>query len=395
MKIIISEQQLKRIITEQSEVLVKITGEQPYPTGTNWDTVHGILGSKKIDDDLEQRVGDKLKQGNYEVTDVEFNSYIQGNKIITDATVTLTPNDDNPDFIFTTRGSIGKTNFDEKDSENYMNRYRTQDKGLKDRLSNYYKGFARQLTFRNIKIKGTDMSYAQAFYAVSKKINDPYETSSVIQQTPSKDTSVKTQPVDKPINTQQSTFNGNFEDGKTYMAIRDKDNQKYQLTVQNLDNVTGKNFNIKIVGPGTYGGQKLNGQPFELTLTSPNVLSGNNEMGDFTIVSNNGKPVGNNSTTPAAKPNTSTIITTNCANQLINISNVKNKLLKFGCKTQGVKELQTILSVFGKDGAPTGYFGKRTKQAVIDFQKTHKDSEGKDLVPDGKVGTKTYEALTV
>lgn len=81
------------------------------------------------------------------------------------------------------------------------------------------------------------------------------------------------------------------------------------------------------------------------------------------------------------------INTVNCANQLIDTS--KGKILKFGCKTQGVKELQTILSVFGKDGVPTGYFGSRTKQAVIDFQTKNQLAK-----KEGIVGPETYKALT-
>jgi len=248
MKIIISEQQLRRIIVEQSNVIVKISGEQPYPTGTNWDAVHGILGSNKIVDDLEQRVGDKLKQGNYRVVSVAVSSYVQSNKIITNGEVTLELDNNNPDFAFTTRGSIGG---------DYEARHDQQVNGLMGRLSQFFKGTARQVSTMVVQIKGTNFKYKQSFFAVSKN--------------------------SQTNNPQQSNFNSKFENGKTYTAIRDKDNQKYQLTVQNLDNVTGKNFNIKIVGPGTYGGQKLNGQSFELTLTSPNVLSGNSEMGDFTI----------------------------------------------------------------------------------------------------------------
>jgi hypothetical protein len=248
MKIIISEQQLRRIIVEQSNVIVKISGEQPYPTGTNWDAVHGILGSNKIVDDLEQRVGDKLKQGNYRVVSVAVSSYVQSNKIITNGEVTLELDNNNPDFAFTTRGSIGG---------DYEARHDQQVNGLMGRLSQFFKGTARQVSTMVVPIKGTNFKYKQSFFAVSKN--------------------------SQTNNPQQSNSNSKFENGKTYTAIRDKDNQKYQLTVQNLDNVTGKNFNIKIVGPGTYGGQKLNGQSFELTLTSPNVLSGNSEMGDFTI----------------------------------------------------------------------------------------------------------------
>lgn len=88
---------------------------------------------------------------------------------------------------------------------------------------------------------------------------------------------------------------------------------------------------------------------------------------------------------------TSQINTANCANQLIDIANdpSKRKILKFGCKTQAVKELQTLLDVVGKDGVPTGYFGSKTKQAVIDFQKKNKLKK-----IEGIVGPETYKALT-
>jgi peptidoglycan hydrolase-like protein with peptidoglycan-binding domain len=76
------------------------------------------------------------------------------------------------------------------------------------------------------------------------------------------------------------------------------------------------------------------------------------------------------------------INTVNCAPQLLDIT--KGKVLKFGCKTQGVKELQTLLD-FTK---PTGYFGNITKQKVMDFQKKN------NLKVDGIVGPETYKALT-
>jgi hypothetical protein len=76
------------------------------------------------------------------------------------------------------------------------------------------------------------------------------------------------------------------------------------------------------------------------------------------------------------------IDTVNCSPQLIDIT--KGKILKFGCKTQGVKELQTLLD-FTK---PTGYFGNITKQKVMDFQTKN------NLKVDGIVGPETYKALT-
>jgi peptidoglycan hydrolase-like protein with peptidoglycan-binding domain len=76
------------------------------------------------------------------------------------------------------------------------------------------------------------------------------------------------------------------------------------------------------------------------------------------------------------------INTVNCAPQLLDIT--KGKILKFGCKTQGVKELQTLLDFT----TPTGYFGKITKQKVMDFQKKN------NLKVDGIVGPETYKSLT-
>jgi hypothetical protein len=125
------------------------------------------------------------------------------------------------------------------------------------------------------------------------------------------------------------------------------------------------------------------------TMGSMVILSDNS----FKIVWNNGLTY--NSTTGEVTDTKTTetpkINTVNCANQLIDIANdtSKRKILKFGCKTQGVKELQTILGVFGKDGVPTGYFGKRTKQAVIDFQ-----TKNQLVKKEGIVGPETYKALT-
>ena len=148
-----------KLIIEQSTITVSIKGEQPYPNGTDWDAVHGILGSKKITDDLEQRVGDKLKQGNYRVNSVDVSSYVQGNKVITDGEVELVPDNNNPDMIFTTRGSIGN---------DFNARHDGQVNGLKDRLSQTYKSTARPIVTTVVTVKGTNVKYKQSFFAVSK-----------------------------------------------------------------------------------------------------------------------------------------------------------------------------------------------------------------------------------
>ncbi len=51
---ILREEHGRVILREQSNENVYITGKQPYPNGTDWDLVHGILGSKRLDDDLEE-----------------------------------------------------------------------------------------------------------------------------------------------------------------------------------------------------------------------------------------------------------------------------------------------------------------------------------------------------
>lgn len=151
---------LLSLILEQSEVVVSIVGKQPLQ-GTDWDLVHGILGSRRLDDDLEFRVSEKLKQGNYKVKDVKIGSYVSGNDVITNGEVSLIPDNQNPDFVFTTRGSIG-SNFD--------SRHDSQVNGLSDRLSTTYNGKVRQFGPYNISISTPSgkVNYRQSFFAVSK-----------------------------------------------------------------------------------------------------------------------------------------------------------------------------------------------------------------------------------
>lgn len=118
----------------------------------------------------------------------------------------------------------------------------------------------------------------------------------------------------------------------------------------------------------------------------------------------NNQPAQNSSTAPAgtAAPASSaqapeqpkedpTLV--NCAASLGEIKAGSNKILKHGCKTEAVKELQKMLGMEAK--YHTGMFGRITKAKVIEFQKdpNNKDAEGKALVPDGRVGDKTYGVL--
>ncbi len=151
--------QVMGILVEQSGKTVSIQGKQPA-NNTDWDLVHGILGSKRLTDDLEKRVGAELKNGNYRVTNVTVTSKKDGSNIVTDGSVELTPvtGDELPHKVFTTRGSIGS---------GYESRHDTQVNGLSDRLKAAYGGnnvavFGPYL----ITVEGTGVKYKQSFFAV-------------------------------------------------------------------------------------------------------------------------------------------------------------------------------------------------------------------------------------
>jgi peptidoglycan hydrolase-like protein with peptidoglycan-binding domain len=112
----------------------------------------------------------------------------------------------------------------------------------------------------------------------------------------------------------------------------------------------------------------------------------------------NNQPAQNSASAPAGSAPASAAaevkapdINVNCAASLAEIKKGSLKILKYGCKTDAVKELQKMLGM--EEKYQTGYFGNMTKAKVIEFQKANKDAEGKDLVPDGKVGDKTYAVM--
>ena len=165
MKIILTEEQFKRVILKEgTSENITITGKQPYPD-TDWDLVHGIFGSKRLDDDLEERVSQKLKSGDYRVDYVEINSENKGNEIVSNGFVRLKPDSNNPHKVFSTRGSIGG---------NHKERHDQQVSGLDGRLSNYAKGkgYKGEVdTFGpftvSVKAPNGDMTYTQSFFAVT------------------------------------------------------------------------------------------------------------------------------------------------------------------------------------------------------------------------------------
>lgn len=64
------------------------------------------------------------------------------------------------------------------------------------------------------------------------------------------------------------------------------------------------------------------------------------------------------------------------------------RLLKIGCKGKDVEDIQEDLAILSLyTSAIDGYFGRKTQQAVINFQKSEQ------IIPDGIVGPATYNAL--
>jgi len=72
------KQMMGLLVEQAGKNTVTIQGKQPVGN-TDWDLVHGILGSKRLSEDLERKVGTELKNGNYRVTNVTVTSKKVGN----------------------------------------------------------------------------------------------------------------------------------------------------------------------------------------------------------------------------------------------------------------------------------------------------------------------------
>jgi len=162
--------QVMGLLSEQQQNIdVKIDGVQPYNKNTDWDMVHAYFGSKRLTDDLEERVSKVLSGGTYVVDNVVISTVKQGSTIKTNGTVSLrqaSPNE-TPHKYFTTRGSIGDINTDKGDPDYYVNRHDKQVDGLDGRLKSFYKSNNVE-TFGpyEIFISGTTYAYKQSFFAI-------------------------------------------------------------------------------------------------------------------------------------------------------------------------------------------------------------------------------------
>ena len=107
----------------------------------------------------------------------------------------------------------------------------------------------------------------------------------------------------------------------------------------------------------------------------------------FKIMFDNGQVYDSKTnTTSAAGEESKENLYVNCASSLDEIKEGSVKILKYGCKTDAVKELQKLLGM--EEKYQTGYFGPITKGKVKEYQTS------KNLKSDGIVGYKTYTALT-
>jgi len=161
--------QMMGLLTEQTRVLGRVfgpVGKQPI-SNPDLDLVHGILGSKRIQDDFSERVTQSLKEWNdkgykTDVSNIKIKTYVQGDEIITESSCDIVESTDGNSYNeFTTRGSIG---------DNFDTRHDGQIDGLIDRLEQYYGGNAKQVDksfIISFRINGNNISYKQSFFVVS------------------------------------------------------------------------------------------------------------------------------------------------------------------------------------------------------------------------------------
>ena len=169
------------LLTEQTKVLGSVlgpVGKQPI-SNPDLDLVHGILGSKRIQDDFSERVTQSLKDWNdkgykTDVSNIKIKTYIKGNDIITESSCDIVESMDGHSYNeFTTRGSIG---------DDFETRHDGQVDGLVDRLKQFYGGNAKQvgkpfvITF---KFNDTNVSYKQSFFVMSDNSGGKSKTTTI------------------------------------------------------------------------------------------------------------------------------------------------------------------------------------------------------------------------
>ena len=153
---------------QNQKVLAKVNFESYQPIlNPDLDLVHGALGSNRLQDDFEQRVGDELlnqmgKGNTPDVSNIQVKTYVQGDKIITKVSCDIIQSKDGIAYThFTTRGSIGYK---------YDERHDIQINGLVGRLEKAYGGTAKQVGTPidiSFDLNGKTITYRQSFFVAS------------------------------------------------------------------------------------------------------------------------------------------------------------------------------------------------------------------------------------
>ena len=217
------------------------------------DLVHGILGSKRLDDDFENRVSNELQRLNKlgyktDVSNVNIKTYIKGNKIVTESYCDIIKSiDGNSYTIFTTRGSIG---------DNYEKRHDGQINGLENRLEDYYGGKSKKVNTEVISflLNGKKVSYKQSFFVSSEiktyeivgtDLSDLRENLKL----KSKDISIDSKSIKIDIKNMKISFKSGDEKIKVLSLVFDNKNQ----IDSRLDTIKEKNPSSEIIDSGKHG----------------------------------------------------------------------------------------------------------------------------------------------
>jgi len=239
--------QMMGIVTEQTRVLSRVlgpVGKQPM-SNPDLDLVHGILGSKRIQDDFSERVTQSLKDLNdkgfkTDVSNIQIKTYVQGNEIITESSCDIVESMDGNSYNeFTTRGSIG---------DNFNIRHDGQIDGLVDRLKQYYGGNAKQVGksfIISFNFNGNNISYKQSFFVVSN--NEPKPTT--VQGKDINDLRVKLKGQTQNISIDPSTIDVDMDMFKVSYNPGDKKIQTMSLIFDDQGQMSNRLMMIKDKNP--------------------------------------------------------------------------------------------------------------------------------------------------
>ena len=234
--------------TKPGTLLATIQGPKGEQSTVNLklDPVHAVLSSKTLSDDLEDRVGVKLKElrgKGYmpEVTNLKVVTKVEGGKVITTSSCDIVQSTDgNAYTVFTTRGSIGATGSD------YEQRHDTQISGLQGRLEAHFKGPSKLVDTVHIKFKIGDKEYGykQSFYIVSTGQDQAVSMALMNMKNPTqKDVpGIKPDAEDDTEEIKFSTVKQDTVAGPSKTSIDTSSSSEYKVYPPHAEQTVGKSF---------------------------------------------------------------------------------------------------------------------------------------------------------